>query len=387
MKKIRVAFFSANAYSVFNSDYPPVFGGAEVDQYNLSVYLSRNPYIDVTFYVGDFGQTDEPEVIDGVKLQKIPLFGWHEKKFLQKVIFYSHLINNFWKCDADIILTEMAGDLVGWAAIFFKIIRKKHLIHRLASDRDTEYVDAASSGGRRTYYLYRLGLKKADLIFSQTQQQQLLLKERMGFNSQVVANGFFIEKEIDTREKQYILWVGRCTAIKRPELFVELARRVPSERFVMIMPPPIQVEPEGFRRMAAKFVEEAKSLQNMTFIDHVPFNEIQPYFNMAKLFVNTSEYEGFPNTFVQSCLGGTPIASLKVDPDGFITKNQLGIACDNNFEKLVEFVQGLGSHQINFFGAKVLEYGKKNHDISLMGSVYEEALEKLFKLDFIVNNH
>jgi glycosyltransferase involved in cell wall biosynthesis len=385
-RKIQVAFFSEKTYALFKPEYTSSFGGAEVDQYNLSLYLAKNPNIDVSFYVGDFGQTNKPEFIDGVRVKKIPLFGWHNKNFYHKVTYAYHLFKNLWKCDADIVLTEMANDLVGWVAVFFKIFKRKHLIHRLASDRDTEYSHSASGKRRRTYYLYRLGLKKADMIYSQTKQQQKQLKDNMGFDSQVVPNGFFIDRCIDSIEKRHILWVGRCASLKRPELFVELAWRIPHKRFVMIMPPPSPVESEDFRRLAADLVERAKGLPNMQYIEHVPFNEIQNYYNQAQLFVNTSEYEGFPNAFVQSCLGGTPIASLKVDPDDFITQNQLGIACENNFNKLLEFVQNLTDQQTRFLGANALEYGRKHHDISVMGGEYENAFKKIFNLDSDISN-
>lgn len=381
MRKIKIAIFSANAYPIFNPECPPVFGGAEVDQYNLALYLSQNPDIDLTFYVGDFSQTNKPEIIDGVRLQKIPLYGWHKKKSYQKVIYFSHLFKSLWQSDAEIMLTEMAGDMVGWGAIFFKILRKKYLIHRLASDRDTEYISPSSSGGWRTYLLYKLGLKKADFIFSQTQQQKCMLKERMGFNSVVVPNGFFINGKVDTGIKQYILWIGRCTPLKRPELFVNLARRIPEKKFVMIMPPPIAVEPDDFRENAAKLIEEASSLPNMTHIEHVPFNRIQQIYNRAQLFVNTSIYEGFPNTFIQSCLGGTPIASLQVDPDGFIERNRLGISCADNFEQLVEFIKNISEDQICLMGDNALKYARKHHDISIMGGEYEQACRQILNLN------
>ncbi len=379
MNQIEVAFLSPYVYPLFKPDCPAAFGGAEVDQYNLAVYLAKNPHIRVTFYVGDFGQPDQPETIDGVRLVKIPYYGWHNKTLSQKVHCYSHLWLNLWQSPARLMLTKMAGDEVGWAAIFFKNLRKRYILHRLASDRDTKFFDASSSGGRRTYYLYRIGLKRADLIFSQSEQQQKLLKDNMGFESQVVSNGFFVEEEIDITGKQHILWVGRCTALKRPELFVELAKRIPTKRFVMIMSPPIEVEPEIFKRMAVELVNEAKTLPNMIFMEYVPFNKIQSFFNQAQLFVNTSEYEGFPNTFIQSCLGGTPIASLKVDPDEFIARNKLGIACDDNFDNLVKYVKNLNSDQVGALGAKARAYGRKHHDINVIGGLYEEAIEKLLK--------
>jgi len=377
MKKTKVAFFCERAYPLFNPGYQFRFGGAEVDQYNLAIHLAKNPNMEVTFYVGDFGQTIEPKTINGVRVQKIPMFGWQNKDILKKVTHAGHLFKTLWKSDADVVLTEAATDIVGWSALFLKVFKKKCLIHRLASDRDTEYNKKSASKRKRTYYLYRLGLKKADLIISQTLQQQKQLKANMGFDSQVVKNGFFIDGKIEVGDKKHVLWVGRCTALKQPELFIEMARRIPRKEFVMIMSPPTPVEPEEFLQFAANLVEKANALPNLTFIEHVPFKEIQNYYDHAQILVNTSKYEGFPNAFIQACLGSTPIASLKVDPDNFIARNNLGFVSNDEFNRLVNYVEKLSSEKISSLGAQALAYAKKHHDIRLMGSAYEEAISTL----------
>jgi glycosyltransferase involved in cell wall biosynthesis len=151
----------------------------------------------------------------------------------------------------------------------------------------------------------------------------------------------------------------------------------PGKNFMMIMPAPSEKENESFKQQAARWKEEASNLTNMTFIESVPFSEVQQYYNQAQLFVNTSLWEGFPNTFIQSCIGGTPIASLKVDPDGFITKNLVGICCEDRFETLVDFVAGLTEEKVKHLGHNALHYVKQHHDIQMTGILYEDAIESL----------
>jgi hypothetical protein len=43
---------------------------------------------------------------------------------------------------------------------------------------------------------------------------------------------------------------------------------------------------------------------------HVPFHEVGAWFDRAAVVVNTSDYEGLPNTFVQAWLRGAPTLSF-----------------------------------------------------------------------------
>ena len=43
-------------------------------------------------------------------------------------------------------------------------------------------------------------------------------------------------------------------------------------------------------------------LSNLELYEDVPWNKIDTYFSNARVFVNTSTHEGFPNTFVQAAL-------------------------------------------------------------------------------------
>jgi len=64
------------------------------------------------------------------------------------------------------------------------------------------------------------------------------------------------------------------------------------------------------------------------------------WYKRAGLFVNTSTAEGFPNSYIQSWVCGTPVAALNVDPDGLIADHDAGVS-PTTFDSLVERVEAL----------------------------------------------
>lgn len=379
-RKIKVCIFSANAYPLLNKNTKDflkygLFGGAEIDMYILATYLVKTGRYDVTFWVGDYGQPQE-EVINGIEVQKFFHRTNSNKSLLQqKAAHKAKTIKLLMSCDCDVYITEAASEYAGWLSLVEKVLRKKIFIFRLASDKNADlsfYKNdpvVTKKANRRIYRWYSFAMKNVDAIISQSEKQRDLLYKNTGLNSVVVKNGFYINHSVDFTDKKYILWVARGAKLKRPELFLEMAEKLPEETFVLIMPP---------AHKAYSFYQyiksEAERINNVKFIDFVSYFEIQKYYNKAKLFVNTSEYEGFPNAFIQACIGATPILSMKVNPDEFLTKNKIGICCSDDINKAVNFIRSLDEEKIACYGGNALKYICENHNIKNIGKQYEDII-------------
>ena len=184
----------------------------------------------------------------------------------------------------------------------------------------------------------------------------------------------FSVKNYTNTGKEFILWVSRYNKIKRPELFLQLSKYFPDKQFVMICP---YIFPD--KEKWELIQKEANEIPNLHFIEKVSFNKIQDYFNKAALFVNTSDYEGFPNTFLQAAQGKTPIISLNVNPDNFITEYNCGIFAEGKFEKLLSETEKLLQNEtgLKTKGENIFNYLKENHNIKIIGKQLKQMIENI----------
>ncbi len=369
------------AYPLFNQDITGYAGGAEVDVYNQVIRLAASGEYDIQILVSDFGQ-DDIEEFNNIKLVKLKYMNVTGKsiyhKIIRKIIYFHQLFN----IDADIFITKSANEIVGWMALVQKVFRGKKMIYRFALDTETDleaYKNSLPANGaekHRQYYLFKYGLYHADVLIAQTERQKNMLKLKLGLDSQVIKNGFCVHENIEVFDKGSILWVARARRNKRPDLFIELAKRLPQKQFIMIAPFD-SFNPEESAKVMAMIDEFTRNMDNIRVLGFVPFSEIQVYFDRACLFVNTSDVEGFPNTYIQACLGSTPILSYNVNPDGLIDRYQLGYYCDNNTEKAVDFIKNLTDEKVSYYGGNALKYVKDNHDINKIIEKYIELFRRL----------
>ncbi|MBN2089256.1 glycosyltransferase, partial [candidate division KSB1 bacterium] len=169
-----------------------------------------------------------------------------------------------------------------------------------------------------------------------------------------------------------ILWTGRSADFKRPELFLNLTKLFPNQQFVMICQKAF--DDNNYLNLTSN----AENIQNLEFINRIPFHEADNYFQLAKIYVNTSETEGFANTFVQACKCATPILSLKVNPDDFLNRYQCGLCAEGNWDRFVEQLkQLLDPETAQKYGENGRKYAEEHHDIRKIVEQYKDIFQKL----------
>lgn len=333
-----VCFVSMNIYPVLSGSTTIQFvGGGEVQQAVIAKALVADGFR-VSVLTGDYGQPEQVDC-DGVRVLRVPSVGKRGVKglrFLHPMM--TDIVAGLERLDPDIVYFRIAGARAA-AAAWYAWRRNKRFVYACASDREFQG-RKISQLPWRDYMLFRTALRSADAVLVQNETQRELLKTRLGRESLVTPNCYSEPGARRVQPGGPILWVGVFKPIKRPDLFIELARRHPDKSFVMVGGADRLNDPDEvyFSRMR----EAAAACPNLRFVGYVPFSQVGEYFDRASLLVNTSDLEGFPNTFLQAWIRGMPSLSF-VAPQ--VTAGQSGTIACRDIDDLSTRVAGLsGDH-------------------------------------------
>jgi glycosyltransferase involved in cell wall biosynthesis len=219
-----------------------------------------------------------------------------------------------------------------------------------------------------------LGRKRADVIIVQDESQQAMFRQRFGQESVVIKTGHEVPKKPGRKSSPpLVVWVANVKKLKRPEIFIELARACSDlpARFLLVGG---RAEPR-YRR---ELTRQGAGLGNLELTWAVPFELTNGLLSAASLLVNTSTGEGFPNTFVQAWLRETPVVSLTADPDSVLARERTGIR-SGSFRQMVEDVRRLLSDELlrKRMGERARAYAVREHNLADKLRQYEDLFEKL----------
>jgi glycosyltransferase involved in cell wall biosynthesis len=359
-KHQKICFIALKAYPLFNSKIKSTFGGAEVQLSLLAREFAKHKDKDIHFMVADYGQ-DQVEKYNNVTIWKI--FNFHDNVLKQMVIFFK--VSR--QISADVYIQRGLAARSSLIALYCRLKRKK-FIYMVAHDSEADKTHEAYQNFLRRILVY-LNFRLANKIIV----QNLYQKNNLSFQSIILNSSFDIRNNL-LMKREHILWVGRSEDWKRPEIFLELAKKFFKEKFIMICPPATHNS-----KLSFKIKENAKHIPNLIFVEFVPFNKIDNYFRKAKILVNTSIQEGFPNTFLQSAKNKTPILSLSVNPNGFLDKHECGFCCNGDLFLLTKRLKELLQNKKLYgkMSKNVNKYARENHDIKINVQKFLAIIEKL----------
>lgn len=218
------------------------------------------------------------------------------------------------------------------------------------------------------------GMKYVTYPCIQNSIQSDLLLKNYGLKGIHFPSGHEIPLQIPEKASPpVILWVGSMSRKKRPELFIELSRMCLDLNVKFIL---VGNHPD--KEYISSLINPAIKNPNFEWKGTLPFEKTLELFDDAALFLNTSEpkEEGFPNTFIQSWLRGVPVISFGADPDGVITKNNLGKIVNSIGEAREAIMKYINSNTYLEISMKIRNYAAKNYNISNVCNTFLQIIQK-----------
>jgi glycosyltransferase involved in cell wall biosynthesis len=342
-----VCFVGFSNLAVLAPEVDPSSASGEPLQHTLlATALARRGHR-VSMVVLDHGQLDGA-VWDGVQTFKAYALGAGLPVLRFVHPRWTGLVRALSRADADVYYGSCAGGLIGQIGMFCAS-RGKRFVFRTASDADCQ-PDALISMGRwyrRDKWLYERGLRRASSVLVQSVHQQELMRRNFGIDSSIaglVVEPGSSERNFDERDID-ALWVSNMRSVKRPDMLLSVADRLPHVSFHMVG----GTVPGGqqfFERVKA----QAAAHGNVTFHGAVAYRDTGALYSRARVLVNTSDIEGFPNTYLQAWSSGTPVVAF-FDPDGVIAREGLGVTVRTP-DEMCEAVRRLTSDESEWQAAR-----------------------------------
>lgn len=311
----KICILGLDDYPQLSNQSSAQYVGGESVQHVLLARAWRDLGLEVSIVVHDHGQGRVTNV-DGVRAVAayrraagIPLLRFVHPHATRKIAAMREI-------DADVYYQSPSSADTGLTAWFCRRFGKRSVV-RIASDL------GCIPGQQLIRYwrdrkIYEYGLRNAGLIVAQTVQQQQLLMKHYQLPSEIVNMAVEMPAEQAVPKDIDVLWVANLRPVKRPGIVFDLARRLPHLRFTLAggaLP--------GGSEYFDSMLQKARELPNITFLGAVPYRAVGELFNRARVFLNTSSMEGFPNTFLQAWIRAVPVVTF-FDPDGLVRDRQFG---------------------------------------------------------------
>jgi Glycosyltransferase Family 4 len=219
--------------------------------------------------------------------------------------------------DADVVVAMTAVPATALIALSARL-QQRSFVYATASDSD--FARERLETKRRNVRLFHSAIRLADLVIVQNERQRGMCEARFG-RSSLVIRSVAEPGELRTSAPEAFLWAGRVISYKRPLAYVALARAVPEARFWMLG---IPQGGEADQRLLSDLRRAAHGVPNLELLDPRPRCDVMALLERAVAIVNTSEFEGLSNTFLEAWSRGVPALSLSHDPDGLIERCGLG---------------------------------------------------------------
>jgi glycosyltransferase involved in cell wall biosynthesis len=348
-------------------------GGSELQVYYIAMELIRRGW-EVHYIREENTWIGKELVIDGIKLYALParenylclMNNFYLKKIMKKIkadVWYCRATTNYvapvaWSA-------RKIGGQVAWACSNDFQVSKNLLRKAITNPLKKTFFNIFALVNR---FLFSQSLKYIDHVILQSEIQNRLFNTNYNCHGTLINNAHPIPVLSKIKRKKIILWAARLHEGKHPEIFIKVAKRFKLQDYKFIL----AGRPMNNSIITLKeIVDAGKNLPNFDYIGEVDSEQIHSLMQQSMLFVSTSSNEGFPNTFIEAWLRGVPVVSLKVDPDSYIKKFNMGRVSENIEQMCYDI------HQLMTEPELWKEISKNCLEISKMSFNIETHVDKL----------
>jgi glycosyltransferase involved in cell wall biosynthesis len=328
----------------------------------------------VSLITYDHGQPDA-EIFDGVTVFK----SYHREAGVRIIRSLYPRSIKLWKAmhraDADVYLQMGAGAETGLVALGCRLsVPRKRFVFCLASNANFgKHLRAGMFGWEGK--LYQFGLRRADLVISQTNDQRDGLRRAVGRESHVVPMAVrqpkVSEAPAQRPEENRVLWIGRITPDKRLEWLLDAADKCPDSCFDVVGAPNTASE------YAERILQASTQHKNVTIHGRLSAAELEQIYENTRLLCCTSQVEGFPTSFLEAWSRGIPVVTT-FDPDGIVARHRLGGIAKNPAElagQLRNIIEDKTKYAALSQAAK--RYYLDNHTVEKVSRQFRNEFENL----------
>ena len=221
---------------------------------------------------------------------------------------------------------------------------------------------------------------KADVKISISKWLHDYLLEKYAIQTEVIPNGIDL-RQCDRANpdrfvrkyalRDFVLFVGSLDPIKNPQLFAELALRMPEYKFVMIG-----------RNLDAIHIKNEYGIsvfKNLFLLNEMKHNDVLNAISACDAFVMTSKREGIPTVLLEAMGMGKPVvAPAHSGCKEVIHSNDYGFLYEpDSLDDLVEQTKrALNSKHV---GKRSMERVARHYDWKILARKIDSVYESLYK--------
>lgn len=236
------------------------------------------------------------------------------------------------------VIYQRVGCAYTGAAVWYARRHGRRVVWHVSSDRDlTPLAWRASPRSpieKLNKALVGYGARHADSVIVQNRAQAELARIHYGRADAIRIPNFHAAVEALAPKPSgvtTVVWIGNVKELKQPELFVRLARDFRDRADVeFVIAGGQQMRGPAWERL----MREVAELPQLRYIGFVPPEAVERLLTRAHLLVNTSQFEGYPNTFIQAWMREVPVLSLAVNPDNVFDGDRVGLYAAGSYERL-----------------------------------------------------